>query len=71
MTHSLKDAPLPPNYPKTLLLEDHVKFLKHYSKNKMSYDYVMSEFLRINGVFWSLSAMDLMGQMNELDKKEV
>ena len=66
-----KDDPLPKDYPKSLLLNKHVKFLSKYSEDKSEFDYVMSEFLRINGIFWSLTAMDLMGQKESLEKREV
>ena len=31
----------------------------------------MTEFLRVSGVYWGLTAMDLMGQLHRMDKQEV
>ena len=71
MSMANKDAPLPKDYSKILLLDKHVKFLNKYAEDREDFDYVMSEFLRINGIFWSLSAMDLMGHRAEAKVTEV
>ncbi|TRY78017.1 hypothetical protein TCAL_13493 [Tigriopus californicus] len=57
--------------PTNLLLEQHAKFVVKYSENKDDYEFVMSEFLRINGVYWSLTALDLMYAKEELHKEEI
>ena len=31
----------------------------------------MTEFLRISGIYWGLTAMDLMGQLHRMNKTEV
>ena len=31
----------------------------------------MTEFLRISGIYWGLTAMDLMGQLHRMNKDEV
>lgn len=31
----------------------------------------MTEFLRLSGVYWGLTAMDLMGQLHRMDRQEV
>ena len=61
----------PRDAPKELLLEKHVEFLADYGKGDTHYEYVMAEFLRINGVYWSNTALCLMGASKKLDKKEV
>ena len=35
------------------------------------YEFVMSEFLRINGIYWGLTAMDLMGGLDKMEKSQV
>ena len=66
-----KDAKIPDDAPKDILLGQHAEFLAKYSDDKDDYEYVMSEFLRINGVYWSLTAMDLIGNIEKLDREEV
>ena len=34
-------------------------------------EYCVTEFLRVSGVYWGLTAMDLMGQLHRMDKQEV
>ena len=66
-----KDVKIPDNAPTEFLLQQHSDFIKKYGDEKEEYDYVMSEFLRINGVYWSLTAMDLMKHRDRLDKEEI
>ena len=35
------------------------------------YEFVMSEFLRINGIYWGLTAMDLMRGMDKMERSQV
>lgn len=42
-----------------------------FRSDKSDYEYVVSEFLRINGVYWSLTAMHVMGEEDRLDRDEV
>ena len=67
----VKDSKLPENASKELLLNLHCKFVASYGKDKKDYEYVMSEFLRINGIYWGLTVMDLMGKKDDLDLEEV
>ena len=66
-----KDAKITDSAPKVLLMDKHVEFIHKYGKDKEEYDYVMSEFLRINGIYWAITATDLMGEIEKLDKEEV
>ena len=34
-------------------------------------EYCTTEFLRLSGVYWGLTAMDLMGQLHRMNKEEV
>jgi len=71
MATAMKDEPPPKDSPTSLLLEKHTDFIVGYSQNKSDYEYVMSEFLRINGVYWALTAVDFMDNINKLDRDEV
>ena len=66
-----KDAKIPEDAPKELLMDKHIDFLKKYGEDKNDYEYVMSEFLRINGVYWALTAMEIMDKSDDLDKEDV
>lgn len=59
------------NAPQDLLLKQHAQFVVKYSENEDDYEYIMSEFLRMNGVYWSLTALDLMHSKEKLNKEEV
>ena len=41
-------------------LPKHHEFLLSYAKNQNSYEYVMSEWLRASGVYWCLTALQLL-----------
>lgn len=34
-------------------------------------EYCMSEYLRMSGVYWGLTVMDLMGQLHHMNKEEI
>ena len=40
-------------------------------QGETEYEFVMSEFLRINGIYWGLTAMDLMGGLEKMQKSQV
>ncbi|XP_015511660.1 geranylgeranyl transferase type-2 subunit beta [Neodiprion pinetum] len=70
MSKLMKDVVLPPKIPK-LLIEKHGNYLASYGNNKDDYEFCMTEYLRMSGMFWGLTAMDLMGQLDRMDKQEV
>ena len=62
----------PKDAPTELLLEKNKDFIAKYGKSEEThYEFVMAEFLRINGVYWSNTALYLMGGAEELNTKEV
>ena len=62
-----KDAVIPEDAPNELLLDKHVDFIATYGKTKATeFDYSVSEFLRINGIYWSLTALDIMNARHKL-----
>uniref|UniRef100_A0A0K2SWS8 Geranylgeranyl transferase type-2 subunit beta n=1 Tax=Lepeophtheirus salmonis TaxID=72036 RepID=A0A0K2SWS8_LEPSM len=68
---STHDAKIPENAPTSLLTDLHRQFVAGYS-TKDNYEYVMSEFLRINGIYWSVTLMDLIDAKEDLgDPQEV
>jgi len=62
----------PKDAPTELLFEKNKDFIAKYGKSDDThYEFVMAEFLRINGVYWSNTALYLMGGSNELDTNEI
>ncbi|NXK74352.1 PGTB2 transferase, partial [Amazona guildingii] len=66
-----KDVVIKPDAPSTLLLEKHANYIASYGTKKDDYEYCMSEYLRMSGVYWGLTAMDLMGQLHRMNKEEI
>ncbi|XP_077986268.1 geranylgeranyl transferase type-2 subunit beta-like [Glandiceps talaboti] len=68
----IKDVTIATDTPKTLLLEKHAEFIVAYgSKKDYEYEYAMTEFLRMSGMYWGLTAVDLMGKLDQMDKEKV
>lgn len=53
-----------------LLVEKHSKYIHNLTHSDESLEYCKSEHLRLNAVYWSLTALDLMGKRDILDKKD-
>ncbi|XP_010168557.1 geranylgeranyl transferase type-2 subunit beta [Antrostomus carolinensis] len=66
-----KDVIIKPDAPNTLLSEKHADYIASYGTKKDDYEYCMSEYLRMSGVYWGLTAMDLMGQLHRMNKEEI
>lgn len=62
MAFTTKDVVLKEDRPRKLLLQKHSDYLASYGLNKNDYEYCMTEYLRMSGIYWSLTAMELMGQ---------
>jgi geranylgeranyl transferase type-2 subunit beta len=63
-----RDVPIPADSPKELLLEKHATFILKYGKTDNLFEYVMSEHLRVSGLYWCITALDIMEKMDESDK---
>lgn len=51
-----KDAELPSDIP-PLCLEKHIDYIANYGKKTDDLDYLMSEHLRMSGIYWCLTGM--------------
>ncbi|KAJ0176982.1 hypothetical protein K1T71_006991 [Dendrolimus kikuchii] len=71
MSFTTKDVVLKEERPKTLLLQKHSDYLASYGLNKDDYEYCMTEYLRMSGIYWSLTAMELMGQSHRMPKEDI
>lgn len=61
----------PPDHLSTLLVPLHVKHILRLSSNTTSLAYHLSTHLRLNGVYWGLMALELMGRGEELKEDEL
>ncbi|MEE6494721.1 hypothetical protein FKM82_001854 [Ascaphus truei] len=66
-----KDVVIKSDAPKTLFLEKHAQYIESYGAKKDDYEYCMSEYLRMSGVYWGLTVMDLMGELHRMNKGEI
>lgn len=67
----VKDIVIPDNAQKTLLLQKHADYIAAYGAKKDDYEYCITEYLRMSGMYWGLTAMDLMKQVDRMNKEEV
>ena len=56
---------------KDLLIPLHVKHIMKLSSNTTSLAYHLSTHLRMNGVYWGLMALEIMGRGDELKTDEL
>ena len=66
-----KDVKLQDNRPKTLFLDKHVKFIKQYGKDEDNYEYAITDYLRMSGIYWGLTALELAGSSSDLVNDEL
>ncbi|RWS17449.1 geranylgeranyl transferase type-2 subunit beta-like protein [Dinothrombium tinctorium] len=64
-----KDVEIKDEYPKEFLLEKHAQYLANYAKNKDGYEQITLEYLRMSGIYWGLTAMDLIDRTSLLGHK--
>lgn len=67
----IKDVTLKPTAPKEVFFYKHVTYITSYSSKKDDYEYVMTEYLRMSGMYWGIAAMDLLGQLNRMNKQKI
>ncbi|KAB0399742.1 hypothetical protein E2I00_015492, partial [Balaenoptera physalus] len=66
-----KDVIIKSDAPDTLLVEKHADYIASYGSKKDDYEYCMSEYLRMSGIYWGLTVMDLMGQLHRMNREEI
>ena len=68
MSSEVKDVELKASYLTELFLTKHADFIHAYSLKTDDYEYIMTEYLRMSGIYWGLTAMDLMSQLHRMDR---
>ncbi|KAK9456244.1 terpenoid cyclases/protein prenyltransferase alpha-alpha toroid [Dipodascopsis uninucleata] len=56
---------------KKFLREKHIEYIKSLDKKQDELEYWLSEHLRMSGVYWGLTALDLMGAKDELSRDDM
>lgn len=69
MSTEIKDVVIKADAIKELLLNKHTDYIHSYSEKKEDYEYIMTEFLRMSGIYWGLTAMDLMNHLDRMNKQ--
>lgn len=69
MATLIKDVKLE-NVPSDVLFEKHKEFLQSYEKDENNYEYGITDYLRISGMYWGLTALELM-HVDTYNKKVV
>ncbi|CAG9804717.1 unnamed protein product [Chironomus riparius] len=57
--------------PKDLLFEKHVNYVTNHGNDKNDFEYTMTEFLRMSGIYWGTTCLDIMGELDKLDKLSI
>lgn len=57
--------------PKELLFDKHVEYIANHGNDQNDFEYCMTEFLRMSGIYWGVTALDLMQQLEKLDRKSI
>uniref|UniRef100_A0A671P5B1 Geranylgeranyl transferase type-2 subunit beta n=1 Tax=Sinocyclocheilus anshuiensis TaxID=1608454 RepID=A0A671P5B1_9TELE len=71
MGTQVKDVVIKPDAPNTLLLDKHADYIAAYGSKKDDYEYTLSEYLRMSGIYWGLTVMDLMGQLSRMNRRNL
>jgi geranylgeranyl transferase type-2 subunit beta len=54
-----------------LCIDKHVNYIQALDTRKDEYEYWLTEHLRLNGLYWGLTAIHLLGQPDALPRSEV
>ncbi|XP_076066435.1 geranylgeranyl transferase type-2 subunit beta isoform X2 [Oratosquilla oratoria] len=71
MAQHPKDVVITDEHPKSLLFEKHAEYIVGYSKKKNDFEYTMTEHFRMSGIYWGITAIDLLGQLDSMDSGEI
>ncbi|XP_058128462.1 geranylgeranyl transferase type-2 subunit beta [Anopheles ziemanni] len=54
-----------------LHFDKHVDYIANHGNDKNDYEYCMTEFLRMSGIYWGVTGLDLMNKLDRLDKQSI
>uniref|UniRef100_A0A8C5C0T4 Geranylgeranyl transferase type II subunit beta n=1 Tax=Gadus morhua TaxID=8049 RepID=A0A8C5C0T4_GADMO len=67
----IKDVVIKDDAPNALILDKHADYIAAYGSKKDDYEYTVSEYLRMSGIYWGLTVMDLMSQLPRMNCEEI
>lgn len=56
---------------RSLLYDKHIEYIANHGNDKNDFEYCMTEFLRMSGVYWGVTALDILGHLSKLNKDEI
>lgn len=62
---------MPADATQTFHRELHVAYITEWYTAKGDLDFVLAEYLRMSGLYWSITALDLLGERDKFDRSEV
>lgn len=65
------DIEISSKHPNSLLDSKHVEYIVNYSRKKDDYEYTMTEHIRMSGMYWGITAVDLLGCLEQMDKQDI
>lgn len=71
MAAPIKDIKLDDNAPTEILFDKHIRFIQEYGQKENVYEYGMTDYLRVSGMYWGLTALELLHARPEKSKEEV
>lgn len=54
-----------------LFYEKHVEYIANHGSDQNDFEYCVAEFLRMSGIYWGVTALDIMNQLPRLDKNSI
>ncbi|KAI4471381.1 geranylgeranyl transferase type beta subunit [Holotrichia oblita] len=65
MAMPIKDVVLDENRPKTLLIDKHADFIIKLFHSEDNYEFAITDYLRMSGMYWGLTALDLIHKKDQ------
>ncbi|CAD5228988.1 unnamed protein product [Bursaphelenchus okinawaensis] len=66
-----RDVEIPLGSPTELLRDKHVDFIVKSGANTEGYEYILTEYLRVSGIYWCVGSLDLANQLEKQDQKHI
>lgn len=66
-----KDIQIPRNSPQELLIDKHVEFIVKSGRDTDSYEFIITEYLRVSGIYWCLASLDFCGRLEEQSEEDI
>ncbi|XP_060517045.1 geranylgeranyl transferase type-2 subunit beta [Cylas formicarius] len=71
MATLIKDVKLSDDIIKKVLFERHIDFINAYGQDEDDFEYGMTDYLRVSGMYWGLTALELMNASPVQGKDEI